>query len=226
MSGTLYIVATPIGNLEDMTFRAVRVLKECDLIACEDTRHTRKLLSHFGIQTPTTSYFEHNKFAKGDYLIRQLEEGKNLALVSDAGTPAISDPGYNLVVAAVEKGLSVVPVPGPSAAVSALSASGLPTDRFLFVGFLPQKDGKKKKVLQSLSDVPVTLVFYESPFRVKKTLHFLYEIFGDRRAVLAHELTKVHEGFFRGTLAGLCARDAELIDKGEWIVLVEGAQTA
>jgi 16S rRNA (cytidine1402-2'-O)-methyltransferase len=223
MPGTLYIVATPIGNLEDITLRAIRILKECDLIACEDTRHTRKLLNHFSIGTPTTSYFEHNKFAKGEYLVQQLQDGKNVALVSDAGTPGISDPGYNLVFAAVEAGIAVVPVPGPSAGVAALSASGLPPDHFLFVGFLPQKDGKKRKVLKSLVDVPVTLVFYESPFRVKKTLHLLGETFGDqRRAVLAHELTKVHEGFFRGTIAELCARETELVDKGEWIVLVEG----
>jgi 16S rRNA (cytidine1402-2'-O)-methyltransferase len=222
--GTLYIVATPIGNLEDITFRAIRILKECDLIACEDTRHTRKLLNHFGIETPTTSYFEHNKFAKGNQLIRQLQEGKSVALVSDAGTPGVSDPGYNLVVEAVQKGIAVVPVPGPSAAVSALCASGLPTDRFLFIGFLPQKDGKKRKVLESLVDQPSTLIFYESPFRVTKTLRLIGEAFGDsRRAVLAHELTKVHEGFFRGTIAELLERESELIEKGEWIVMVEGA---
>ncbi|HEX5036803.1 MAG TPA: 16S rRNA (cytidine(1402)-2'-O)-methyltransferase [bacterium] len=223
MPGTLYIVATPIGNLEDITFRAVRILKECDLIACEDTRHTRKLLNHFGIETPTTSYFEHNKFSKGDHLIRQLQEGKSVALVSDAGTPGVSDPGYNLVVGAVEKGIPVVPVPGPSAAISALCASGLPTDRFLFIGFLPQKDGKKRKVLESLVDQSSTLIFYESPFRVKKTLILIKEVFGeDRRVVLAHELTKVHEGFFRGTVGELIG--AELIDKGEWILLVEGSR--
>lgn len=224
MPGTLYIVATPIGNLEDITHRAVRILKEADLIACEDTRHTRKLLSHFGIETPTTSYYEHNKFSKGDVLLRALDEGKNVALVSDAGTPGISDPGYNLVAAAVEKGIAVVPVPGPSAAVAALCASGLPTDRFLFVGFLPQKDGKKRRVLESVARQPSTLIFYESPFRVTKTLHLMKEVFGgDRRCVLAHELTKVYEGFFRGTIDDILARDSELIAKGEWIVLIEGA---
>lgn len=224
MPGTLYIVATPIGNLEDITHRAVRILKEADLIACEDTRHTRKLLSHFGIETPTTSYYEHNKFSKGDVLLRALDEGKNVALVSDAGTPGISDPGYNLVAAAVEKGIAVVPIPGPSAAVAALCASGLPTDRFLFVGFLPQKDGKKRRVLESVARQPSTLIFYESPFRVTKTLHLMKEVFGgDRRCVLAHELTKVYEGFFRGTIDDILARDSELIAKGEWIVLIEGA---
>jgi 16S rRNA (cytidine1402-2'-O)-methyltransferase len=222
MPGALYIVATPIGNLEDITLRAIRILKEADLIACEDTRHTKKLLNHYGITAPTTSYFEHNKFAKGDFLIRQLEEGKNIALVSDAGTPGISDPGYNLVVAAVEKDIAVVPIPGPSAAIAALCASGLPTDRFLFLGFLPQKDGKKRKVLESLVQEPATLVFYESPFRVKKTLKLAREVLGDRRAVLAHELTKVHERFFRGRIGELLTQEADLVDKGEWVLLIEG----
>lgn len=223
MKGILSIVATPIGNLEDITLRAVRILKEADLIACEDTRHTRKLLNHLGIETPTTSYFEHNKFAKGDVLIRYLEEGKKIALVSDAGTPGISDPGYNLVAAAVERGITVVPIPGASAAVAALCASGLPTDRFFFVGFLPQKDGKKRKLLQGLVEQAGTLIFYESPYRVKKTLAILREVLGNRRCVLAHELTKVYEGFFRGTIDELLARESELIDKGEWIILVEGS---
>ncbi len=223
MSGILYIVATPIGNLEDITLRAIRVLKEVDLIACEDTRHTKKLLNHYGIAASTTSYFEHNKFAKGDFLIRQLEEGRNVALVSDAGTPGISDPGYNLVAAAVEKGIAVVPIPGASAAVSALCASGLPTDRFLFIGFLPQKDGKKRKLLESVAQQPSTLIFYESPFRVTKTLHLMKEAFGGgRRCVLAHELTKVYEGFFRGTIDDVLSRDSELIARGEWILLIEG----
>jgi len=223
VSGILYIVATPIGNLEDITLRAIRVLKEVDLIACEDTRHTKKLLNHYGIAASTTSYFEHNKFAKGDFLIRQLEEGRNVALVSDAGTPGISDPGYNLVAAAVEKGIAVVPIPGASAAVSALCASGLPTDRFLFIGFLPQKDGKKRKLLESVAQQPSTLIFYESPFRVTKTLHLMKEAFGGgRRCVLAHELTKVYEGFFRGTIDDVLSRDSELIARGEWILLIEG----
>lgn len=224
VTGTLYIVATPLGNLEDITLRALRVLKEADLIACEDTRHTRKLLTHYGVATPTTSYFEHNKFTKGDWLIHRLEDGKNVALVSDAGTPGVSDPGYNLVAAAVERGIAVVPIPGPSAAVSALCASGLPTDRFLFVGFLPQKDGKKKRVLESLSQQPSTLIFYESPFRVKKTLRLMKVAFGDRRCVLAHELTKVHEGFLRGTIGEILEKEERIVEKGEWILLVEGCQ--
>jgi 16S rRNA (cytidine1402-2'-O)-methyltransferase len=197
-------------------------LKEADLIACEDTRHTRKLLTHYGITTPTTSYFEHNKFAKGDVLIGALLSGKKVALVSDAGTPGVSDPGYNLVSTAIQKDIEVVPVPGPSAAVAALSASGLPTDRFLFIGFLPQKEGRKRKLLESLAQEPGTLLFYESPFRVKKTLRLLKDVFGNRRCVLAHELTKIHEGFFRGTIDEILADEGRIVEKGEWVLLVEG----
>jgi len=222
VTGTLYIVATPIGNLEDITLRALRILKEVDLIACEDTRHTQKLLSHFEIKKRLTSYFEHNEFVKGELIMRELSSGKNVALVSDGGTPGISDPGYRLVKAAVEKGISVVSIPGPSAAIAALSASGLPTDRFLFIGFLPQKEGKKRRLIESLKEEEGTLVFYESPFRVKKTLSLLKECLGDRRAVLAHELTKVHEGFMRGRLNELLERSTEIVEKGEWIILVEG----
>lgn len=224
MIGTLYIVATPIGNLEDITLRAIRILKEVDVIACEDTRHTSKLLHHFEIQTTCTSYFEHNKLTKGDFLIRQLLEGKNIALVSDAGTPAISDPGYNLVRDAIEKGISVIPIPGPSAAIAALACSGLPTDQFLFAGFLPQKEGKKKKFLESLKSEEGTLIFYESPFRVRKTLKLMVEVFGDRHAVLAHELTKIHESFLRGLLSELAGR--EFVEKGEWVILVGGSSVS
>lgn len=220
MPGTLYIVATPIGNLEDITFRAVRVLKEVDLIACEDTRHTKKLLNHFGIQTPVTSYFEHNKLVKGDWIVEELLKGKNIALVSDAGTPGISDPGFNLIRSAIAQGISVVPIPGPSAVVAALSAAGLPTDRFVFVGFLPQKEGKKRRVIEGLREEEGTLIFYESPFRLKKTLGLLQEVLGNRPAALAHELTKVHEGFFRSPLGDMLKSD--LIEKGEWVILVEG----
>lgn len=222
MPGILYIVATPIGNLEDITLRAIRILKEVDLIACEDTRHTRKLLSHFQIQKPLISYFEHNKLERGGEILKRLESGENVALVSDAGTPGISDPGYNLVKAAVDKGISVVPIPGPSGVVAALSASGLPTDRFLFAGFLPPKEGKKRRLLESLKEEAGTLIFYESPFRVRKTLALLRDVLGDRRAVLAHELTKIHEGLLRGRLGELSLRENEIIEKGEWIVLVEG----
>jgi len=222
MTGTLYIVATPIGNLEDITLRAVRTLKEVDLIACEDTRHTRKLLSHFEIQTPLTSYFEHNKLAKGDRLIRELLEGKNVALVSDAGTPGISDPGFNLIRSAIVQGILVIPVPGPSAVAAALSAAGLPTDRFVFVGFLPQKEGKKRRVIEGLKEEEGTLIFYESPFRIRKTVALLHEILGDRPAVLAHELTKVHEGFFRKRLGDMVRDSSAIIEKGEWVILIEG----
>lgn len=222
MSGTLYIVATPIGNLEDITLRAIRILKEVDLIACEDTRHTRILLNHYEIKTPATSYFEHNKLTKGDWLLGQIMEGKNIALVSDAGTPGISDPGYNLVVSAIEKGVSVIPVPGPSALAAAICAAGLPTDQIHFVGFLPMKEGKKRRLIESLNEVTATLVFYESPFRVKKTVRLLYEVLGERRAVLAHELTKIHESFLRGGLSKLSEEKYPIMEKGEWVILVEG----
>lgn len=221
MAGVLYIVATPIGNLEDITLRALRILKEVDWIACEDTRHTRKLLTRYEVSKPLTSYFEHNKRIKGDWLIRELEEGKSVALVSDAGTPSLSDPGYPLVVSAVERGIRVIPIPGPSAVATALSAAGLPTDRFLFVGFLPQKKGRRLRFLQSLQEEPGTLVFYESPFRIRRTLREMGEVFGDRRAVLAHELTKVHEAFIRGRLSELPDR-VGVIEKGEWTILLEG----
>ncbi len=220
--GILYIIATPIGNLEDITLRAVRILKEVDLIACEDTRHTRKLLNHFQISTPLTSYFEYNKLQKGKSLILEILSGKNVALVSDAGTPGISDPGYNLVVAAIEKGISVIPIPGPSAAITALSASGLPTDQFHFVGFLPQKEGKKRRLLESLKEESATLVIYESPFRIKKTLQLSLEVFGDRPAVVVHELTKIHEGFFRGLTSEVQKKIESVPEKGEWVLLIQG----
>ncbi|MBI2083225.1 MAG: 16S rRNA (cytidine(1402)-2'-O)-methyltransferase [Deltaproteobacteria bacterium] len=222
MTGTLFIVATPIGNLEDITLRAIRTLKEVDLIACEDTRHSQKLLNHYGISKPLTSYFEHNKLVKGEMLIHQLLDGKNIALISDAGTPGISDPGYNLVVAAIEKGISVVPIPGSSAVMTALSVAGLPTDQFHFVGFLPQKEGKKKKLLESLREESATVVFYESPFRITKTVRLLYQIFGDRFAVLVHELTKIHEKVFRGGLSSLEDQIKLIPAKGEWVVLLHG----
>lgn len=228
MPGTLYIVATPLGNLEDITLRAIRTLKEVDLIACEDTRHTAKLLNALDIRKPMTSYFDHNKSSKGESLLQRLHAGQSIALVSDAGTPCISDPGFNLVRSAVAEGISVIPIPGPSAAIAALSAAGLPTDRFLFLGFLPQKDGKKRKLLQSLEQESATLIFYESPFRVEKTLKLLAELGGSwptRQAVLAHEMTKIHEGFLRGTIEELLKAPEKMIDKGEWTVLIEGANS-
>ncbi len=225
MSGVLYIVATPIGNLEDITLRALRILKEVDLIACEDTRHSLRLLQHYEIRKPLVSYFEHNKMVRGERIIQELESGKSVALVSDAGTPGISDPGYNLVVSAIAKGIPVVPIPGSSAAIAALSAAGLPTDQFHFVGFLPVKEGKKRKLLESLKEDPGTLVFYESPFRVKKTLKLCLDIFGDRPAVAVHELTKIHEGFFRGKISEVLDLIQEVPEKGEWVLLI-GSQEA
>ena len=203
MPGTLYIVATPIGNLEDITYRAVRILHEVDLIACEDTRHTQKVLDHFAIRKPSVSYHEHNEQSRSDELLASLQQGTNIALVSDAGTPLIADPGYRLVAKARDAGITVVPVPGPCAALTALSASGLPTDSFLFHGFLPAKAGQRRKVLEQLSAVGVPLIFYEAPHRMLDTLQDLAAILGSRPIVLARELTKLHEEFLRGTAAEL-----------------------
>ncbi|UQZ34217.1 16S rRNA (cytidine(1402)-2'-O)-methyltransferase [Paenibacillus sp. PK3_47] len=222
-SGSLYLVATPIGNLEDMTYRAVRTLQECDIIAAEDTRQTRKLLSHFDI-TPSMlfSYHEHNKAASGPELIRYIIEGKNLALVSDAGLPAISDPGADLVALAVEHHIPVIPVPGANAALSALIASGLPTTSFTFAGFLPRERKDIRAVLSGLRSVQGTLLFYESPHRVAKTLVHLQEAFGNRRVVLARELTKRFEEFLRGTIEECIAWLEEHPPLGEYVIVVEG----
>jgi 16S rRNA (cytidine1402-2'-O)-methyltransferase len=199
VSGTLYVVATPIGNLADMTVRATRVLANVDLIACEDTRQTRKLLDHYGIKTPLISYHEHNEQGRSEDLLREILAGKNMALVSDAGTPLIADPGYRLVERARQQGVVVSPIPGPSALLAALSASGLPTDSFLFHGFLPPKQGQRKKLLEQLKPLQSTLVFYEAPHRILDALADVAEILGSRRAVVARELTKIHEEFLRGT---------------------------
>jgi len=222
-AGSLYLVATPIGNLEDMTFRAVRTLKECDIIAAEDTRQTRKLLSHFEI-TPSMlfSYHEHNKGASGPELIRYIIEGKNLALVSDAGLPAISDPGAELVQLAIEAGIPVIPIPGANAALSALISSGLPTASFTFAGFLPRERKDIRAVLVSLRSTQGTLLFYESPHRVAKTLAHLHEAFGNRRVVLARELTKRYEEFLRGTLEECSEWLLEHPPLGEYVIVVEG----
>ncbi|OMD41286.1 16S rRNA (cytidine(1402)-2'-O)-methyltransferase [Paenibacillus borealis] len=221
--GCLYLVATPIGNLEDMTYRAVRTLKECDIIAAEDTRQTRKLLSHFEI-TPSMlfSYHEHNKAASGPELIRYIIEGKNLALVSDAGLPAISDPGADLVALAVSHHIPVIPIPGANAALSALIASGLPTTSFTFVGFLPRERKDIRNVLSAVRSVQGTLLFYESPHRVAKTLVHLQEAFGNRRVVLARELTKRYEEFLRGTIEECSAWLSEHPPLGEYVIVVEG----
>ena len=222
-TGTLYVVATPLGNLEDVTLRALRVLREARLIACEDTRRTAMLLRSHGIATPTTSYFEHNEERKGQRILDVLARGDDVALVSDAGTPGISDPGYRLVRAAQEAGHAVRPVPGPSAAVAALSVSGLPTDRFLFVGFLPPRPAARRRALEALAASPETLVLYESPRRIREALGDLVDVLGDREAFLCREATKVHEEYLRAPLARLrehlAARDEV---KGEIVLVVAG----
>lgn len=225
--GTLFVVATPLGNLEDVTLRALRILKEVATIACEDTRRTANLLRAHGIATRTTSYFEHNERWKGESLLALLRAGRDVALVSDAGTPGISDPGFRLVREARAEGLPVFPVPGPSAAIAALSVSGLPTDRFLFVGFLPPKPGARRKAIASLAGVPHTLVFYESPVRIVDALADLRSGLGDRDAFLGRELTKLHEEHLRGPLSALEASlgDREAV-RGEVVLVVAGAAEA
>jgi 16S rRNA (cytidine1402-2'-O)-methyltransferase len=220
ITGTLYIVATPIGNLEDMTFRAVRILKEADIIAAEDTRHSRRLLTHFGIDGHLTSYFDHNKSLKGEYLLERLRNGANVALVSDAGTPCISDPGYQLVRDAVAAGIAVVPIPGASATVTALSAAGLPTDSFTFAGFLPSKQGKRREKMTQLRDEGRVVVYYEAPHRLPATLADLRELCGDRQIVVARELTKLYEEFVRGSVTEVMASFAGREVKGEIVLLV------
>ena len=195
MPGILYIVPTPIGNLEDITLRALRILKEAEWIAAEDTRHTQHLLAHFGIKTALTSYHDHNERDKARLLVERLRSGASIALVSDAGTPAISDPGYRIVVDAIQAGIEVVPLPGASALTTALSASGLPTDRFLFEGFLPAKAQERKAKLQTLRGEAATLVFYEAPHRLLDSLAEMLKIFGDREIAVARELTKIHQEF-------------------------------
>ena len=221
--GVLYIVATPIGNLEDITFRAVRILKEVELIAAEDTRHSRKLLSHFGIARPLTSYFDHNKNLKGNYILEKLREGHSVALITDAGTPCISDPGYQLVRDAVAEGIPVVPIPGPSAVIAALSAAGLPTDRFAYEGFLPNRQGKRREKLLSVKGEGRVLVFYEAPNRLAAALSDLLEVMGDREVVIARELTKIYEEFIRGHVTDLIERLKGRQIKGEVVLLVAPA---
>jgi len=223
MPGILYIVPTPIGNLEDITLRALRVLKEVELIAAEDTRHTQHLLAHFGIKTALTSYHDHNERGKARTLVERLKSGASIALVSDAGTPAISDPGYRIVVDAIEAGIQVVPLPGASALTTALCASGLPTDRFFFEGFLPAKAQARKAKLQSLRGEAATLIFYEAPHRLLDSLAEILEIFGDREISVARELTKVHEEFRRGKLSEVVRALADRDIKGEIVIMVHGA---
>jgi 16S rRNA (cytidine1402-2'-O)-methyltransferase len=199
VSGTLYLVATPIGNLEDITYRAVRILQEVDLIACEDTRHTARLLDHYGIRKPTISYHEHNEHSRSVDLVERLAGGLNIALVTDAGTPLVSDPGYRLVTRAIQEGIAVVPLPGASAAMSALVASGLPTDSFYFGGFLPAKAGQRRHALEAVKELSCSLIFYEAPHRVIEALDDIAAVLGQRRIVMTRELTKIHEEFLRGT---------------------------
>jgi 16S rRNA (cytidine1402-2'-O)-methyltransferase len=222
--GTLYVIATPIGNLEDLTVRALRVLKEVDLVACEDTRRTRGLLSHFGVHVPVTSYFEHNKLRKGDAILRTLLDGKSVGLVTDAGTPGISDPGFLLVRAAREAGVGVVPVPGPSAVVAALSAAGVPADRFVFDGFLPVKPGRRLHRLEALAALETTVVCYESPHRILASLEAIGQVFGDAEIVVAREMTKQFEEIVRGTAAELRERFAAGPVRGEFTVVIPPAR--
>ena len=219
----LYLVATPIGNLEDITLRALRVLKEADLIACEDTRHTRKLLDHFGISKPTVSYHEHNEQARAQELTVRLLSGASIALVTDAGTPGISDPAYRIVSAAIDAGISVIPIPGATAMIAGLIASGLPTDAFLFVGFLPAKRQARRAKLVELQSVRETIVCYEAPHRVKETLSEAREVLGNRQAALAREITKLYEQFIRGTLAEISAELQGSEPRGEMTLVIAGA---
>jgi len=224
MLGTLYIVATPIGNLEDITLRALRILKEVDLIAAEDTRHTKKLLTHYGIASRLTAYHEHNEKTKAQSLVEQLKQGKRMALVCDAGTPAISDPGYRLVREAISAGVRVVPIPGPSALTAVLSVSGLPTDRVVFEGFLPAKKIERKRRLESLRDESRTLVFYEAPHRLKDCLQDLFQVLGDREIVLAREMSKIYEEFLRGRLSDVKNEVEGRKVLGEVALVVRGSE--
>lgn len=224
--GTLYVVSTPIGNLEDTTLRAVKTLKSVHVVAAEDTRRTLKLLNHFQISTSITTYHDHNKEAKAPMLARTLESGKDVALVSDAGTPGIADPGFYLVRMAIERGLRVVPIPGPSAPIASLSASGLPTDRFVFEGFLPAKKGKRLERLRALRDEERTVIIYESPHRIRRLLEEVLAVMGNRRAVLARELTKLHEEFLRGSVEEIIQRvDEKASVRGEMTLLIGGEKT-
>ncbi|MGZ5544451.1 MAG: 16S rRNA (cytidine(1402)-2'-O)-methyltransferase [Limisphaerales bacterium] len=216
----LYLVATPIGNLEDMTLRAIRVLKECDIVAAEDTRRTGQLLKHFEISKPLLSYFQFNEAKRSEEILQRLQRGEKVALVTDAGTPGISDPGERVVKAAIAAGFKVEPIPGPCALVAGLTASGLPCDEFHFVGFLPHKSGQRRNLLEKLKMIPGTLVFYESPYRVIKMLEELADIFPDRQVVLAREITKKFEEFLRGNARDLLTQLQQRSIKGEFVVMV------
>jgi 16S rRNA (cytidine1402-2'-O)-methyltransferase len=218
--GRLFVVGTPIGNLGDITFRALETLKTADLIACEDTRRTQKLLNHYKIQTATTSYHEHNEMTRAPELILEMEQGSVIALVSDAGTPVLSDPGFRLIHLAVRHKIPVIPVPGPSALVAALAAAGLPMGEFIFAGFLPARKAARCKVLTGLAAWRKTIVFYEAPHRVLEALEDVHEIFGDREMVVAREVTKIHEEFLRGSIAEIRKRLKQSSPKGELTIIV------
>jgi 16S rRNA (cytidine1402-2'-O)-methyltransferase len=228
MPAALYVVSTPIGNLEDITLRALRILKEASVIACEDTRQTRKLLEHYGIAARTVSYHEHNEAQRAPELLARLKAGESVALVSDAGTPLISDPGYRLVRAAIDAGIAVAPVPGPSAALAALAGAGLPTDAFRFCGFLPARSGQRRKALEAAAGEPATLVYFEAPHRILETLADIEAVFGERPVVVARELTKIHEEFLRGTAREIREKLAARPSlKGEMVILIgKGAASA
>jgi len=218
--GCLYLVGSPIGNLEDITLRAIRILKESDQIACEDTRHTQKLLSHYNIQKPLVSYHEHNEMTRAPELVLAMEQGAKIALVSDAGMPLVSDPGYRLVTLCARHQIPVIPIPGPSALLAALSASGLPNEEFLFVGFLPARSGERQRALERLRLEDRTLILYEAPHRVAETVSDALEILGDRPACLAREVTKLHEEFRRAALSELSASLEEKPVRGEITLLI------
>jgi 16S rRNA (cytidine1402-2'-O)-methyltransferase len=226
LRGKLYLVSTPIGNLEDITLRALRILKEVDLIAAEDTRHTRKLLTHYDIHKPLVSYHEHNQREKEEFLLQEIKKGKSLALVTDAGTPGISDPGVNLVKRFLQESIPVIPIPGPSALIAALSISGLPTESFIFYGFLPPKDSARQRMFSSLKDRPETLVFFESPQRLKACLQDALKTFGDRQAVVAREITKIFEEVYRGKLAEIIRQIEGKEIKGEITLVIAGSPAA
>jgi 16S rRNA (cytidine1402-2'-O)-methyltransferase len=220
MPGTLYLVATPIGNLKDISQRAIETLQAVDLIACEDTRHSAKLVNAYGISKKLVSYHEHNEVLRSDELIARLESGDSIALISDAGTPLINDPGYTIVQKALENGIPVVSIPGPVAFVNAAVVSGLPTDQIFFGGFLPSKKGERRKYLESVSAIPSTLAFYESPHRLGKSLTDCFEVLGDRRAAVVRELTKLHEQVVSGTLLELAHRYSNEAAKGEIVLVI------
>ena len=224
MPGTLYLVSTPIGNLEDLTFRAHRILQEASVIAAEDTRHTQKLCRHYKIHTPLTSYHDFNKEEKTPVLLKRLKEEQSIALVSDAGTPLIADPGYYLVTRAIASDVPIVPVPGPSSIIAALSVAGLPTDAFTFIGFLPRKPAARTRLLQSLAEDSNTMILFETPHRIQATLLTIQEIFKDRRIVIGRELTKIHEEIIRGTAQEILLSHPSRVLKGEMTLIIQGKE--